>query len=572
MQPYEPPGSIKYYPRAQIARLQDQANQQEQVNQIKNQIQEILPDLAARAAELNQRFNAQPANYEAYTLKKLGPNSDLYKVMHPSQDFQYKKKRSSGTIVDKGEETSFLRLAEKEWRVFYNMSPGEENGIFYEDGKRDWWRNVCKNDAILTPLRDYEDKLLKDSWIKSIDSDGRGYADQIAKLEQTTDNVVNNVQDFSNNISVSVNDAINTTANNLSNAVEGFGDSAATVTSNIATSLDAYQAPTVTGPSNIQNVDATNVGSLDLTNTVNQGIDALNSSLNAATTALNTGFANLDTGLSNAGTAVESFGSNIQVGTQQLSAQIQTTAANLSADITEGIQNITDDTVNLIESTSDIIGDGIALANDIQSIVDVGRGDEMYDYNSDKRKRAPRGDHGDRKGRLLKRKKYTKLCIAAYLFVEKVRKESSGLVNANGDAVDIFDKASEIDLSFTDYRSVIDQALNDIKQIDNDLVTSTTQAQFIAIYDKLLQTQAAFDDIDLTIFEQGEALKKQIDEIFKYMILQQYSAIQHVRKKLYDGTNKKYFIVWSAGAQAVIESVVGGKVFDNYQPSDYNQE
>ena len=146
------------------------------------------------------------------------------------------------------------------------------------------------------------------------------------------------------------------------------------------------------------------------------------------------------------------------------------------------------------------------------------------------------------------------------------------MVNANGDAVDIFGKASEIDLSFTDYRSVIDQALNDIKQIDNDLVTSTTQAQFIAIYDKLLQTQAAFDNIDLTIFEQGEALKKQIDEIFKYMILQQYSAIQHVRKKLYDGTNKKYFIVWSAGAQAVIESVVGGKVFDNYQPSDYNQE
>ena len=74
----------------------------------------------------------------------------------------------------------------------------------------------------------------------------------------------------------------------------------------------------------------------------------------------------------------------------------------------------------------------------------------------------------------------------------------------------------------------------------------------------------------MTVFEQGEDLKSQIDEIVVYMISNQYNAIQYIRQKVNaKGKNKKYFIPFSKTAQSVIEEYYPGKTFTNHNHPDY---
>jgi hypothetical protein len=180
----------------------------------------------------------------------------------------------------------------------------------------------------------------------------------------------------------------------------------------------------------------------------------------------------------------------------------------------------------------------------------------------------PRSFVGDRQGRLLKRESYIKLIIGAYIYDAFVK---PSVINDPDPSInrDLFDVGVSIDQNFGSYRSLIDNALTRLKQIDDEVISSTTVAQFSAIYTDLQNIETDFNSIDTTLFEQGEQYKITIDNAVKYMIEQQYSSIQFVRKKLKDFNKGKYFIVWPEDAKTVVSSYFPGKVFDNYQPTDY---
>jgi hypothetical protein len=437
LQPYEPPGSVKYYPTRQINALQQQANAQAAVEQVKKQIQEILPDLTSRAAELSQRFDAQPANYLNYVNSNLGPSSDIYKVLFSDDKFKYGKKKNNGTIKQKGTDFGFMKLLEKQDGIFRKMNKSEETSIFYVSGKRDYTRLVEQGDHITDKLANYttdgNKKLITPDWGTSIS-------------DQTIGQAIGSV------------------------AAVGGGATAATAVGGAASFAIAA----------------------------------------GSTAALGAG-------------------------------------AVIAAPV--------------------ILGAGIVAgaAVAVTATLDV----NIEQSGLPKRRGMPRNFVGIRQKRLMKRNNYIKLIIGTYIYKEVVREQVTGLTLADGSSCDIFDKASEIDSSFSQYKTDIDNALVLLKDIDARLITSTSPSQFEQIFIDLQTIESDFDTIDLDIFEQGEDLKTQIDDAVKYMIKQQYDAIQRARKLINDDRNGKYFIAFPQDVKDTISAYFPGKTFDNYQPEEF---
>ncbi len=95
LRPYEPPGSIKYYPQKQYQDLVAQAIAQEQIDAIKEQIYEIWPGVASNIQNTKIQFDALPADYGNYVKKRLGDGSPLYKLMiSRSGNWKYIKKKT----------------------------------------------------------------------------------------------------------------------------------------------------------------------------------------------------------------------------------------------------------------------------------------------------------------------------------------------------------------------------------------------------------------------------------------------------------------------------------------------
>lgn len=434
LKPYEPPGSIKYYPRENVAALQQQANAQAAVDQIKKQIQEILPGLASRAAELDQRFNAQPANYLQYANNNLGPNSDIYKVLFSNNKWKWIKDKGD-EFKEKIDDFGFFGLVERADDIFRKMNKSEEDEIVSVPNKREFTLVIEQGDELLDELEEY--------------------------LYEVSDKVLLKL-----------------------------------------TTLEAIGQRTI--GQTIGAVAAAGGGATLLTAAVGAGAFAVAAGSTAA----------LGAGLTIASPAIIVAGSAAVVGT----------AASTFFDV-------------------DIKRDGV---------ID--------------RTGLPRSFTTDRQGRLLKRNEYIRLMLASYIHQTYVKKDSSGFVDSAGNPIDIFDEAIIIDQSFSSYRAIIDNALIAIKDVDNALVTSTSLDEFAQIFADLQNIEIEFNNIDLAIFTRGESYKSKIDGIVRYMISQQYDAIQYTREKAY---RKKKFIVWPDDAKAVVQYYFPGKVFDNHQPDNY---
>ena len=95
MQPYEPAGSIKYYPEQQYADLIAQAIEQEQIDAIKEQIFELWPGIVSKIVSVKTQQDALPSDYGDYLVKNLGAKSPLYKIMFSKNGhWRYIKKKT----------------------------------------------------------------------------------------------------------------------------------------------------------------------------------------------------------------------------------------------------------------------------------------------------------------------------------------------------------------------------------------------------------------------------------------------------------------------------------------------
>ena len=137
--PFEPAGSIVYYPSDRYDQLQEQAIAQGQFDQAKKAIEEMFPAVASRAAELAARLSGIQGGFSQQCQDAFGPDSDIHQILHNNRapegrNFKMFKERKVGKKKEKGSQDSFFRLCEVEGRVFRSMSKSAENHMFLADG------------------------------------------------------------------------------------------------------------------------------------------------------------------------------------------------------------------------------------------------------------------------------------------------------------------------------------------------------------------------------------------------------------------------------------------------------
>jgi hypothetical protein len=141
LKPYEPEGSIAYYPPIRLRVLQQQAAAQAEIESIKADIQESWPRLAARTLSLSSLVNSQPTDgYTVLYRNKLGSpaaqpsiddlNTPLYKILTADEPYRYVKRQNNGNLVEQATSISLLGLFEGTVQISRNFKPYQENDIF----------------------------------------------------------------------------------------------------------------------------------------------------------------------------------------------------------------------------------------------------------------------------------------------------------------------------------------------------------------------------------------------------------------------------------------------------------
>jgi hypothetical protein len=152
--PYEPAGSIAYYPAKRYDDMQQQAIEQGQFDQAKKAIEEMFPPVASRAAELGLRLSGIQGGFAQMCQDAFGPDSDIHQILfnRKSSDgktFELIKEKNNDKIKIKGRDESFFKLCEKESRIFgYSMNKSKENKIFLSNGEISsaWFINTNDKD------------------------------------------------------------------------------------------------------------------------------------------------------------------------------------------------------------------------------------------------------------------------------------------------------------------------------------------------------------------------------------------------------------------------------------------
>jgi len=135
LKPYEPAGSVTYYPGERVRVLQQQAAAQSEINSLRIDIQEYWPKLAARVLSVESIINSQPSSYTGVYVQKLGTpaseplaeelNTPLYKILTADDAYRYVKKKRNG-LKEKDSRGNLLELFERNERI----SAGAFNSVY----------------------------------------------------------------------------------------------------------------------------------------------------------------------------------------------------------------------------------------------------------------------------------------------------------------------------------------------------------------------------------------------------------------------------------------------------------
>ena len=146
LRPFEPPGSMKYYDTDKFQVYAEQALMQEQIDEVKDQINELFPALSSEIEQMKIAFESLPLNYVAYTNKLLGGDGPLYRVMIARNGkWKYvkrkgrKKKKKTKTKVS---EKNLFKMIKKAGRFRTRLKEDEENKIVK---KYKWMRTVARD-------------------------------------------------------------------------------------------------------------------------------------------------------------------------------------------------------------------------------------------------------------------------------------------------------------------------------------------------------------------------------------------------------------------------------------------
>jgi hypothetical protein len=128
LEPYEPRGSIKYYPKQQYQDLVNQAIQQGEIDVVKEQIYEIWPGIASLIENTKIQFD-QISNLKSYVTDKLGEDGPLFNVlMSDDGEWSYYKSKRSGLKL-KGSHTQLFKLCAQKLRIKTSLNEEEEDAL-----------------------------------------------------------------------------------------------------------------------------------------------------------------------------------------------------------------------------------------------------------------------------------------------------------------------------------------------------------------------------------------------------------------------------------------------------------
>jgi|TARA_R110001592_G_C13185389_1_gene751571 hypothetical protein len=147
--PYEPPGSVKYYPKQQYQDLIAQAIAQEQIDAVKEQIFEIWPGVVSEIVSIKAQFDALPADYGEYVVKNLGPKSPLYRLMISKDGkWKYVKKKTwfgKDKIKTKTSDSKLFKVCKRRVGIKSSLNESQEK-MLVEKYK---WMKTVKRDKFM---------------------------------------------------------------------------------------------------------------------------------------------------------------------------------------------------------------------------------------------------------------------------------------------------------------------------------------------------------------------------------------------------------------------------------------
>lgn len=98
LQPYEPRGSIKYYPEVRYDALTQQAIQQNQLNAVRAQIDDILPAIVSTVESIKLAYDSNTDTELNKVDRLFDFNGPLYKVWTSVSDWKLKRKKPNNIV------------------------------------------------------------------------------------------------------------------------------------------------------------------------------------------------------------------------------------------------------------------------------------------------------------------------------------------------------------------------------------------------------------------------------------------------------------------------------------------
>jgi hypothetical protein len=131
LNPYEPKGSIAYYPFSKLTVLQGQLVNQYEIDYIRPQLLTLWQSIATKLTNISNIANSIPGNFTQYFFNIYGESGDIFKVMNaPNGDkWKFVKRKNNGELKALDDQASFLRLLEKNNNILRKFDGSEEMNI-----------------------------------------------------------------------------------------------------------------------------------------------------------------------------------------------------------------------------------------------------------------------------------------------------------------------------------------------------------------------------------------------------------------------------------------------------------
>jgi len=132
LNPYEPRGSVAYYPFSRLMLLQQQLVDQYQIDAIRPQLSELWQSVATKFTNISNVVNSIPSNFTQYFFSIYGQSGDIFNVLNApyGEKWQFvKRKKRNDELKVLDDQTSFLRLLEKNNVILIKFDGDEEVNI-----------------------------------------------------------------------------------------------------------------------------------------------------------------------------------------------------------------------------------------------------------------------------------------------------------------------------------------------------------------------------------------------------------------------------------------------------------